>query len=196
MKIVKILIPLTLLLLLAACGPSAADSQAAIDTQVAALINQQATADAAAAASQPTAAAGAVATSAPVNTNNGQIQIPQEAAACLPIGTDQVIGTVTDVWSGDSIQVDVNGQSIEVRYIGIDAGDQPADTNIQLVDGKQVLLIKDVTDADQYGRLPRYVINADGVFVNLELIRRGAAFPSAEEPDLSCKNVFKAAGPQ
>lgn len=197
MKIVKILIPLTLVILLIACGSGRSD-QSAVETQVAALINQQATTDAAAAASQPTATAAVGATSAPVSPANGQIQIPQEAAVCLPIGTAQVVGTVTDVWSGDEIQVNVNGQSVNVRYIGIDApdGDGPTAANSQLVAGKQVLLITDVTDVDEYGRLPRYLITADGVFVNLELVRLGQAFPSAEDPDLACKDVFKAAGPQ
>jgi endonuclease YncB( thermonuclease family) len=196
MKIAKILFPFTLVFLLAACGGGQSD-QAAVDTQVAALINQQATADAAANGSQPTASI-ATATAGSVNVGGVQIQIPQEAAACLPVGTAQVVGTVTDVWSGDEIQVDVNGQSVNVRYIGVDApdGDGPTAANAQLVDGKQVLLITDVTDVDEYGRLPRYVITADSVFVNLELVRQGQAFPSAEDPDVACKVVIKAAGPQ
>jgi endonuclease YncB( thermonuclease family) len=195
MKMMKLVTPIVILMLLTACGGGVSE-QAAVDTQVAALINQQATADAAAGASQPTATTAAVATIAPVNTSGGQIQIPQDAAICLPIGTDQVVGRVTDVWGGDSIQVNVNGQSIEVRYIGIDAGDLPFEANVAMVDGKEVLLIKDVTDVDEYGRYPRYVISADGLFVNLEMIRRGGAFPSPEEPDLACKDVFEAAGPQ
>ncbi len=198
MKLMKIVTPIVILMLLTACG-GGQSSQSAVDTQVAALISQQATSDAATNGSQPTASVATATTGpAPVNANNGQIQIPAEAAVCIPIGTSQVIGTVTDVWDGDEIQVDVNGQSVNVRYIGVDApdGDGPTAANSQLVAGKQVLLITDVTDVDEYGRLPRYVITADGKFVNLEMVRLGQAFPSAEDPDLSCKVVFKAAGPQ
>jgi endonuclease YncB( thermonuclease family) len=111
-------------------------------------------------------------------------------AACVPDNTERVVGIVEEVYSGDSIKVDINGADFEVRYIGIDDGDQPPDVNSQLVLGKQVLLIMDVTDVDQYGRLPRYVI-ADGVFINLELVRRGAAFVSIEEPDLACEQAIK-----
>jgi micrococcal nuclease len=196
MKLMKIVAPIVILLLLTACGGGQSD-QSAVETQVAALLNQQATVDAANAV-QPTTAPEETVASGPVEVGGVQIQIPQEAAACLPIGTAQVIGTVGEVYNGDEIRVVINDQAYDVRYIGIDApdGEGPTAANSTLVAGKQVLLITDVTDVDEYGRLPRYVITADGVFVNLELVRQGQAFPSPEEPDLACEDVFKAAGPQ
>ena len=192
MKILKIVSPIVILMLVAACGPSAADSQAAIDTQVAELINQQATVDAAGGTAQPTAA-GAGTQSADLATIDPLLTLPDDAN-CTPDNSPRVMATVTDIWSGDAIQVNFNGQSFEVRYIGIDAGDLPADTNRQLVEGKQVLLITDTTDVDEFGRLPRYVI-ADGVFVNLELLRRNVAFLAFEAPDLACEQVFKQTQP-
>lgn len=188
------LIALTLaVFLLAACGPSAAEQEAAVQTQVALLQASQQQTEAAIQASQPTAAP--VATEAGIEPTNNTLIPPLPAEAnCTPDSTQRVLATVTDVWSGDSIQVNINGQTFEVRYIGIDSGDLPADANRQLVDGKQVVLVTDTTEADEYGRLPRYVI-ADGVFVNLQLLRTGAAFLSLEAPDLACEQVFKDANP-
>jgi endonuclease YncB( thermonuclease family) len=172
-----------LALLVAACGPSAAQQQAAIETQVAALMATQAAEDALL-PTQPI-------TEGTQSAEAGQsLAVLPADAACIPGNTTQVVGTVEEVYSGDSIKVDIEGADHEIRYIGIDAGDLPADVNSELVLGKQVILIMDTTDVDEYGRWPRYVI-ADGVFVNFELIRRGAAFVSLEAPDLACEQDFK-----
>lgn len=183
-------------LLLSACGPSQAEEEAAIATQVALLIEQEQTSQAEQA--QPTslpAGEGAAPAGEDGPPPEGSTPLPPEAS-CTPGSTERVTATVTDVWSGQSIQVSLNGQSFEVRYIGIDApdGDASREANRQLVEGKEVLLIRDVTDVDEYGRLARYVI-ADGVFVNFELVRQGAAFPSPEEPDLACEELFSQAQP-
>ena len=183
MKLLKIVTPIVFLVLLTACGGGQSD-QSAVETQVAALLSQQATANAGAGAGQPTVAATSVITG-DLPTIDPLLTIPDDAS-CTPDNSPRVMATVTDVWTGDDIQVDINGQSFEVRYIGIDSGDLPADANRQLVEGKQVLLITDTTDVDEYGRLVRYVI-ADGVFVNFELLRRDAAYASLEEPDMACK---------
>lgn len=189
----KIFFLATLAALLAACaqgGLSSAEQTAAVETQVANLLANQAATNA---ALVPTAAEATATTEAlaplPVGAEN--FTIPPEAG-CLPIGTERLVGTVTDVWTGDEIEVEVNGVKYDVRYIGIDATNMSADANKALVMGKPVLLVRDVTDVDQYGRLPRYVL-LDGVFVNLELIRQGAALVSLESPDLACAQTFKAA---
>jgi micrococcal nuclease len=54
--------------------------------------------------------------------------------------------------------------------------------NIELVEGKVVTLVKDVSETDKYGRLLRYVY-VDGVFVNGELVRLGYARAVAYPPD-------------
>jgi len=183
MKRTKLPIPLIFVLLLTACGSGQSD-QSAVETQVAALINQQATADGAGAAPQPTVGGTSVGQGEQPTVD--PLLVMPEDASCTPDNSQRVMATVGEIWSGDSIQVNINGQSFEVRYIGIDSGDLSSDANRQLVEGKQVLLITDTTDVDEYGRLLRYVI-ADGVFVNLELLRRDAAFASLEEPDMACK---------
>ena len=183
MKLMKFATIIVILMLLAACGSGQSD-QSAVETQVAALISQQATAGAGGGAPQPTVGGTSV-VQGEQPAIDPLLVIPDDAS-CTPDNSQRVMATVTDIWSGDDIQVVINGQSFEVRYIGVDSGDLPADANRQLVEGKQVLLIADTTDVDEYGRLVRYVI-ADGVFVNLELLRRDAAFASLEEPDLACK---------
>jgi hypothetical protein len=196
MKNAKTLIPLIMIaVLLTACGGGQPE-QGAVETQVAALLTQQVEQDAGgqqAAAATPGDGSQSADPDNPISIDAQLYPVPADAS-CTGSNSARVVGTVTDVWSGDSIQVNINGQSYEVRYIGVDAGDQPADTNRQLVEGKQVLLITDTTDADEFGRLPRYVI-ADGVFVNLELLRRNAVYISIEAPDLSCEQVFKQTKP-
>jgi endonuclease YncB( thermonuclease family) len=189
------------LLTLSACGAggsgAAAEQTAAVNTQVA-LFLQQLTATAVAAQGGLPQATEALVTSAPApETNNSNVVFAAGPEAdCANNDSEPVLALVTEVWSGDSIEVDINGQRFEVRYIGLDDGDSEASlaANTQLVLDKQVWLIRDVSDVDQYGRLPRYVI-ADGVFVNHELIRTGAAFLSIEEPDLSCRNSLESAQP-
>lgn len=197
MKTMTALAFLVLVALLAACGPSQADEDAAIATQVALLLEQQG-AEAAQPSALPPVDEGDAAgdgDAAGGDTTSIDGPLPSEAS-CVPEDSQRALATVTDIWDGDSIQVNINGQSFEVRYIGIDApdGDAPREANRLLVEGKQILLIRDVTDVDEDGRLQRYVI-ADGVFVNYELVRQGAAFPSPEEPDLSCRNRIEDALP-
>lgn len=195
MKTIRLIPLLLLAVTLAACGPSAAAQEAAVQTQVALLmLSQEATQ-----AAVPTEASPVVgALETPIEgvppTSEALLPPIPASAACVPDNTDRVLGTVTEVFSGDSIEVDVNGADFEIRYIGLDAGGLPMDINRQLVEGKQVLLISDTTNVDEYGRLPRYVI-ADGVFVNLELLRQNAAYLSLEEPDMACEQAFKDAQP-
>lgn len=181
---------MALVLLLTACGGGASDAQAtaALETAIAALLQQSTAAS--------TSAPVAESTAAPLATvADNQISIPN-TAGCLPVNTERVVGTVVQIYNGDAAIVDINGEEHEVRYIGIDApgpleagGQEALNANIALVAGKQVLLVMDKTDVDEYGRLPRYVI-VDGIFVNLELVQQGVAFHSNEPPDESCKNTL------
>ena len=64
--------------------------------------------------------------------------------------------------------------------------------NSVLVDQKEVILIKDVSETDQDGRLLRYVI-VGNVLVNLEMVKTGFAFTQAYPPDTACTATFSAA---
>lgn len=97
--------------------------------------------------------------------------------------------TVTSVIDGDTIVIDT-GQ--KVRYIGIDTpevhpvleayGDEAWKVNRQLVEGKEVRLVRDVSETDKYGRLLRYVY-VDEIFVNARLVELGLAEAKGYPPD-------------
>ncbi|HXV42793.1 MAG TPA: lamin tail domain-containing protein [Anaerolineae bacterium] len=104
--------------------------------------------------------------------------------------------TVAQVVDGDTIEL-TNGR--KVRYIGINTPerDQPyyaeaAAANRQLVAGKDVQLELDVETFDQYGRTLAYVW-ADGVMVNLEIVRQGYANTFTVPPNVRYEAQFRQA---
>ena len=132
-------------------------------------------------------------TSTPVQT----VQVVTRATT-----TDQYV-LVTRVVDGDTIELET-GQ--KVRYIGVNSpesvdprrsvqcfGKEASDYNKQLVEGKKVKLVKDISEVDKYGRLLRYVYLADGTFVNLTLVRNGYARASTFPPDVHFSKLFVAA---
>ena len=86
-----------------------------------------------------------------------------------------------------------------MRYIGIAVpkydevqelfGEAAMLRNSNLVFGKDVSLVKDVSDKDPAGRLLRYVLVGD-TFVNLELARAGLATAANVSPDTACTQAF------
>jgi micrococcal nuclease len=113
---------------------------------------------------------------------------------CIPWNTTTDSAQVVRVIDGVNIEVNLDGKTVPVRYIGVNLlefGDdasiwqQMADKNQELVGGKSVLLIKDRSDTDDSGRLLRYVL-ADSVFVNLELASSGYAVAASAPPNQSC----------
>jgi micrococcal nuclease len=78
--------------------------------------------------------------------------------------------TVTQIIDGDTIYVALGGTTYRVRYIGIDTPERRGDyffskateANQELVEGQQAILVKDLSETDRYGRLPRYVYLEDG----------------------------------
>jgi len=104
--------------------------------------------------------------------------------------------TVTRVIDGDTIVI---AGGAHVRYIGMDTpeiypeveyyGLEAKAKNIELVEGKLVTLVKDVSETDKYGRLLRYVY-VDGVFVNGELVRLGYARAVAYSPDTKYESLL------
>ncbi|MFL7871693.1 MAG: thermonuclease family protein [Anaerolineales bacterium] len=129
--------------------------------------------------------------------------IPVTGASCIPNNPPQT-GKVVEVTDGDTIKVllDQDGRTYSVRYIGMDTpentsqieyfGPEAAAKNAELVYGKNVTLIKDVSETDPYNRLLRYVI-ADDVFVNYELVAQGYANTASYSPDVACIPTFQTA---
>jgi micrococcal nuclease len=100
---------------------------------------------------------------------------------------------------GDTIDVLIDGTQYRVRYIGIDTperGDsfftEATNANAALVAGAAVILVKDVSDTDRYGRLLRYIYLPDGTFVNAELVRQGYATAATFPPDVRHSATFVA----
>lgn len=113
-----------------------------------------------------------------------------------PTGQVQ-LATVVSVTDGDTIRVLLEGENVPVRYIGIDTpeiqngvewmGAEATAANAGLVAGQQVVLEKDVSETDQYGRLLRYVwldSGAGWLLVNAELLRQGYAQITTFPPDV------------
>lgn len=178
-------------LLLAACAPAPSSDDTAVQTAVAALLTQQAPA--------PAEATQAPAEEAPVDSGSPSSLLPTAEsipglpadASCVPLGTDRSVGTVVEVYTGDSIVVRIDGTDYGVRYIGIDDGDSPQATeaNRALVENQQVVLVRDEGDTDEYGRFLRYVIVGE-TFVNLRLLQQGNAWVSPESPNNACDRLF------
>ncbi|MFZ4816978.1 MAG: thermonuclease family protein [Phototrophicaceae bacterium] len=90
---------------------------------------------------------------------------------------------VTRVIDGDTIDVSLNGETVRVRYLGVNttemSSDDPCsqegkDANRALVEGQTVTLVADRDPQDQYGRELRYVY-VGNTFVNAELVSQGWA---------------------
>ena len=110
---------------------------------------------------------------------------------------------VTRVIDGDTIEVNIDGNLQTVRYIGIDTpetkhpskpvecfGPEASRFNEELVAGRQVLLEKDISDRDRYGRLLRYLWIEGVGLVNLLLVDNGYARVSTYPPDVKAESLL------
>lgn len=125
-----------------------------------------------------------------------------------PMGVTET-ATVLRVIDGDTIEVDRGNGPEKVRYIGMDTpetvapgspvewmGPQASAANKALVEGRDVLLERDVSETDMYGRLLRYVWLADAseasgwLLVNLALVTKGYAQVSTYPPDVRYVDAY------
>jgi micrococcal nuclease len=109
------------------------------------------------------------------------------------IGDRAVVARVID---GDTFELT---DGMRVRLIGIDTTEkgekcykEGKDRLKELVEGKDVILEKDLTDKDRYGRLLRYVYVND-TFVNLLLAREGLAKMYTIKPDVKYQKQIEEA---
>jgi micrococcal nuclease len=110
------------------------------------------------------------------------------------VETNAVIDHVVD---GDTVDVRIDGHTERVRLIGINTPEtkdprRPVEcygpeasalTTLLLPVGTSVRLERDVEARDDYGRLLAYVRRSDGLLVNLELARQGAAVVLSIRPN-------------
>ena len=94
----------------------------------------------------------------------------------------RILVLVTNVMSGDTIEVALGNQRFIVRYLMVDAPelDEPLglaaqQRNLELVGGQAVYIEPDAIDRDETGALLRYVFLPGERFVNAELLREGYA---------------------
>ena len=118
------------------------------------------------------------------------------AASCVPTDTKREIGQVIQIIDGDTITVRIDGSDYRVRYIGMDTSErgdpfsnEATNKNSELVSGKSVTLVKDISETDRYDRLLRYIFVGD-IFVNYELVFQGYALAATFPPDVACSEVF------
>jgi micrococcal nuclease len=112
-------------------------------------------------------------------------------------GTGEVDGDtsflVKEVVDGDTI---ILSDGSRVRLIGINTSEygmyfyeEAREVLEAMVLGKEVILEKDISGTDKYGRLLRYVYAGD-LFVNLEMIKRGFANAYSYPPDVKYTEKF------
>ncbi len=126
------------------------------------------------------------------------------ASANLPTG-DRFL--VTKVIDGDTFYVKLDGDTVSVRMVGIDTpetvdprrpvgcfGKKSSDETKRLIEGKEVILTKDISDTDKYNRLLRYVFlpvsGGETLFINDYLIRQGFAKSLTYPPDVKYNERF------
>ena len=112
---------------------------------------------------------------------------PGTGTAATPHGAEDAVGEpvpahVLRVLSGDTIEVDLNGQSVLVRYLFTDSPNpgeelynEATKLNQLLVGNADVYLVANDPDNDGEGRLWRYVLTGDGLLVNGQIIAEGMA---------------------
>ncbi|MBZ0276372.1 MAG: thermonuclease family protein [Anaerolineae bacterium] len=120
--------------------------------------------------------------------------VPGVTTGGAPAGED---ARVTRIIDGDTIDVDMNGQTYRVRYVGVNTPErdqacysEAIQANALMVQGQTVRLVKDVSDTDQYGRLLRYIY-VGNLFVNQALVQQGFAEVVSYPPDTAQFENFR-----
>ncbi len=148
--------------------------------------------------------------STPSPTAVSQVQ-PTIATSSAIAGVEGERVQVTRVVDGDTIVVSI-GANMEktVRFIGMDTpetvdpkrpvgcfGKEASNETKSLLTGKTVILQKDVSETDKYGRILRYIFlplpDGQTLFVNDLLVREGFARVLTYPPDVKYDGQFKQA---
>lgn len=127
----------------------------------------------------------------------------------VPVSTSQAENRVKvlKVIDGDTIVVLYQGKEVNLRYIGVDTpetvdprrpvgcfGKEASDENKRLLEGRVVIIERDISETDKYNRLLRYVYlpldDGTALFVNDYLVRQGFAQVSTYPPDVKYTDRF------
>lgn len=128
------------------------------------------------------------------SSGSGPVSAPDPASA-----TTGEVARVVSVTDGDTVDVLVEGRVESVRLVGINSPEQDecfaaeaTEALADLVEGREVRLVADESDRDQYDRLLRYVF-VDDTFVNDAMVRGGYALAYRYEPDTARADDLDAA---
>lgn len=128
----------------------------------------------------------------------------------IPEGTESAVQKrflVTKVVDGDTFEIEVGGEKFSVRLIGIDTpetvdprrpvgcfGKSASEETKRLIEGRQVILTKDISETDKYDRLLRYAFlplsDGQNLFINDYLVRQGFANSYDYPPDVKYSSRF------
>ncbi len=128
----------------------------------------------------------------------------------IPESTQSAIQTkflVTKVVDGDTFEIDAGGEKLKVRLIGIDTpetvdprrpvgcfGKSASEETKRLIEGRQIILTKDISETDKYDRLLRYAFlplsDGQNLFINDYLVRQGFANSYDYPPDVKYSSRF------
>lgn len=136
-----------------------------------------------------------------VQTQESIAYISQEKLVLVKRAID---GDTIELAGGERVRlIGMNTPELERGNRGVECFGAEATYKIrELLEGKYVRLIKDVSELDTYGRVLRYVYVVDfdpetqkekEVFVNLEMVREGYAYAATYPPDVAHQQEFSAA---
>lgn len=137
----------------------------------------------------------------------GSINPEREKQVATISAQEQKEFLVTKVIDGDTVEIKSGSQTLKVRLIGIDTpetvdprrpigcfGKKASAETKRLIEGKNVVLTKDVSETDKYNRLLRYVFlpigDGQNLFINDYLIRQGFAKTLTYPPDVKYDSRF------
>jgi micrococcal nuclease len=133
---------------------------------------------------------------------------PPVAVSYPPMPRNLPQGNVVKVVDGDTVDVQLNGQTVRLRLIGLNTpetvdprrpvecfGKEASAHAKQLLNGQTVYLENDPSqqERDQYGRLLRYVWLTDGRLFNLQMIAEGYAYEYTYDLPYKYQSAFKSA---
>ena len=118
---------------------------------------------------------------------------------------NEVLITVLKVIDGDTVDIDIKGNTERVRLIGVNTPetkhptkpiecfgpDASAYLTQLLPKGTHVRIERDIEARDRYGRMLLYLYReSDNLFINLDLVSHGYGTPMSIEPNTFHRNDF------
>jgi micrococcal nuclease len=144
--------------------------------------------------------------------HNGALRILVAVALSLLVSCssgatteNEVLITVLKVIDGDTVDIDIKGNTERVRLIGVNTPETKHPTKpiecfgpeasaylTQLLPkGTHVRMERDIEARDRYGRMLLYLYReSDNLFINLDLVSHGYGTPMSIEPNTFHRNDF------